>query len=464
MHRDPEACYRALAARDARFDGLFFVGVTSTGIYCRCICSARTPKRKNCTFLESPAHAERAGFRPCLLCRPELAPGRSRVDALGRLAETAARWIEDGALDERTLPELAAELGVGERHLRRAVKERFGVSPVELAQTHRLLSAKRLLTDTDLGVGEIAMLSGFGSVRRLNALFSARYNLSPTDLRRRRKLVDSTKITIELGFRPPYDFEAMLRFLERRAIMGVEQVEGASYRRSVRLGDRTGWIAVQRSKNRHALRVELDSSLAPVLPKLIRRLSRMFDTAAEPSAITEALGELAERWPGLRLLAGFDPWESLVRVVLGQQVSVAGASTLASRFAHSLGTPFDAGLLFPEPQTVARASTNEIAALGIVRKRAQTLIDMAQAIEQGDLDFGPRSDPLKFRHQILRIPGVGPWTAEMALMRACGHPDAWPESDLGIQRALPPGARPEAWRPWRSYAAQHLWQSLEVQP
>lgn len=468
MEWETEVCYRALKARDPRFDGLFFVGVSSTGVYCRPVCHARTPKEENCAFFDRPAAAEKAGYRPCLLCRPELAPGRSRVDAVDRLADVAVRLIEDGRLEEMSLNDLAEELGVTDRHLRRVVMARYGVSPIELAQTQRLLSAKRLLTDTRLPVGEVAMASGFSSVRRLNALFKERYRLSPSALRRR---VESPRETVRcrVAFRPPYAWDEMLAFLGDRAIPGVELVENGVYRRAVAMGAVTGHVAVRMGEK--GLEVEVTPALAVKLPAILRRIRRLFDTAAEPLEIAEALGELGGATPGLRVPGAWEGFEIGVRAILGQQISVKGARTLAGRIAGEFGPPIESpwpglSVAFPSAERMAEAVPDEIAKLGVIGARAASIIGLAGALARKELRLLPGGDPQRTINALLKLKGIGPWTAEYIAMRALSYPDAFPRGDLGLLKALgttdprAADALVERYRPWRSYAALYLWRTL----
>ncbi len=330
---DADCCYQAVLTHDPRFDGVFFVGVSTTRIYCRTVCRAKIPQRKNCTFYPSAAAAEQAGFRPCLLCRPELAPGNACIDATGRLAAAVARRIEDGTLIEQRFEDLAQELGVSERHLRRIVHQEFGVSPIELLQTHRLLLAKRLLTDTTLPIADVAYASGFSSLRRFNALFQDRYRLNPTQLRETKTAtIAQTDLVCEVAYRPPLDWQALLSYLAGRAIAGVETVEGDCYFRTVRLGQQQGWLTVELVREKNTLRVKLSLSLVPVLLSALARVKALFDLAAEPQQISAHLGSLALRHPGLRVPGAFDGFEIAVRTILGQQVSVKAATTLMGRF------------------------------------------------------------------------------------------------------------------------------------
>ncbi len=477
MTLDSAICYRALRARDARFDGRFFVAVSSTRIYCRPVCTVKPPKRENCRFFPSAAAAEALGYRPCLRCRPELAPGNASVDATTRLAQAAASMMEDRALDDEGLDAVAARLGITDRHLRRAFGAEFGVSPVEFAQTQRLLLAKRLLTDTALPVTEVAFASGFGSVRRFNALFRERYRLAPGELRGRRNgAAVSDALEFELAFRPPFDWPAVSAFLGARAIPGVEAVEGARYRRTVRIAAdgkaHAGWIAVALSPAKPTLRVTVSASLATALPPALSRVKALMDLACHPADVAQALGRLAARRPGLRVPGAFDGFETAVRAILGQQVSVAGASTLAGRLAAALGdpvsTPFDSlTTLFPTVATVAEVPPARIAKLGMPLARARTIAALARAVADGKLALVPNADVEATLETLRALPGIGEWTAQYIAMRALSWPDAFPHTDLGVMKALGTTdarralAAGEAWRPWRAYAVMHLWQSLK---
>jgi AraC family transcriptional regulator of adaptative response / DNA-3-methyladenine glycosylase II len=485
MVLDPDHCYRALTARDPRFDGRFFVGVTSTGIYCRPVCRVRMPKRANCTFFANAAAAEQAGFRPCLRCRPELAPGRASVDATDRLAQAAALALEDRLLEDESVADVASRLGVSSRHLRRVFEAAFGVAPAQYRQTQRLLLAKRLLADTRLPITEVAYASGFRSLRRFNAALGEHYRLTPTMIRKDQACMrGDDAISLELAYRPPFDWSRLLAFLGRRAIRGVEANGDGVYRRMVALPvgagrdglqhaePATGWIEVAHVPARATLRVAIAPGLAGVLPAIAARVRRLFDLAADPAEIAAQLGSLATPRPGVRVPGAFEGFEVAVRAILGQQVSVAAATTLAGRFATTFGTPVatpHAGLthVFPGPRRVAGADWREVAALGIVGARAQALVTLARAMASGELTLDPTADPAATLSSLAALPGVGPWTAQYIGMRALGWPDAFPESDLGILKALgttrPAVAREraEAWRPWRAYAVMHLWLSLE---
>lgn len=476
---DPDACYRALIARDGRFDGLFFVGVRTTGIYCRPVCRARTPGRDRCVFYRIPAEAERDGFRACFRCRPELAPGSAPIDSVPRLVREAAARIEAGGLNEDNVEGLARQLGVTGRHLRRAMISELGVSPIELAQTRRIGLAKHLLHDTSMPVSEVAFASGFRSIRRFNAVFRMRFGCAPNALRRSRTASGTASgdvISLTLDYRPPYDWPAILGFLAARAIPAVEAVSGGVYRRAVRLGNRRGWISVAPAANRPALRADVSLSLAPVLMPLAARLRRLFDLDAQPQLIARQLRtdrELAPRvraHPGLRVPGAFDGFETAARAVLGQQVSVAAATTLAGRVATTIGEAIDTPhpeltRLWPTADRLAQTSEGALSALGILPSRERTLRALAASTSRGDLELSPAGDVRSALERLEAVPGIGPWTAQYVAMRALGWPDAFPESDLGIRKALggvsasEARRRAERWRPWRAYSAMHLWVS-----
>ncbi len=476
MTLDPNTCYRAMRARDARFDGRFFVAVSSTRIYCRPVCTVKPPRRENCRFYPSAAAAESAGYRPCLRCRPELAPGNASIDATSRLAQAAAGLIEDRSLEDDRLETVAARLGITDRHLRRAFRAEFGVSPVEFAQTQRLLLAKRLLTDTALPVTAIAFASGFGSIRRFNALFKSQYRLQPGALRRAAPdAAPRDTLEFELGFRPPYDWPALIAFLGARAITGAEMASADVYRRTARIvlegTEHCGWLEVRPSRKKAALRVSVSASLAKVLPPVLSRVKALMDLACHPAEVVRALGALAKAHPGLRVPGAFDGFEVAVRAVLGQLISVPAARTLAGRFAAAFGdplaTPFDGlTIAFPGAGRIADASPGRVAKLGMPAARARSIVALARAVADGSLELMPNADIEATLEKLRALPGVGEWTAQYIAMRALAWPDAFPHTDLGVMKALGTSdpkrvlAAGEAWRPWRAYAVMHLWQSL----
>ena len=476
MPLDSDHCYRALATRDARFDGRFFVGVRSTRIYCRPVCTVRLPRRENCRFFTSAAAAEIEGFRPCLRCRPELAPGLASIDAPTRLAHAALQLIEEGALEERGIEGLAARVGVTSRHLRRIFDAEFGVSPIDYAQTQRLLLAKRLLTDTQLPVIDVALASGFRSVRRFNALFRSRYRMPPSRLRRDASPTSlPSAMRFELPYRPPYDWASMLAFLGARAIDGIEVVDASGYRRTLGVahhGTRSvGWIGVTRSARRHALYVDVSASLARAIPPVLSRVRQTFDLACDPEPIAQRLGALAQAHPGLRVPGTCDGFELAVRAVIGQQVSVAAARTLLGRLVQAFGTqasdgPAGLARVFPSAAALANGDPAWLREkVGLTAARARTLHALASAVANGDLSLCAGSNVEATRKALEAIPGIGPWTSGYIAMRALGWPDAFPDHDLVVMKAMGETRaaraleRSEAWRPWRAYAVMHLWRN-----
>lgn len=480
----PQAWYSAFKAKDTRFDGRFFVAVSSTGIYCRPVCPAKVPKLENCSFHQTAASAEQAGYRPCLICRPELAPGQARIDASASLARRAAKLLEDHCGSDATLDTLARRLGCTDRHLRRVFKAELGVSPIQYMQTARLLLAKNLLTDTDLPVLDVAMAAGFGSLRRFNALFKNRYRLVPTALRRRKRAEPASALTLTLSYRPPYQWDAILGFLASRAIPGVEHIDKARYARAVALEGpdgktHTGWIRIGHLPKKNALELQASLSLLPVLPIVLARVRHLFDLGCDPQAVHQGLSAMNTLAPGLqtlgtRLPGSFDPFEMAVRAVLGQQITVSAARTLASRMVSHYGHPVPTGIAglshaFPSPQRLLALPgdiEDHLGPLGIIRSRARTLRALAQALAEHSLDFGPGAAPEEEVRKLLQLPGIGPWTAQYIAMRAMAWPDAFLPTDYGIKKALAPlGPKQmtelaESWRPWRSYATINLWNSL----
>ncbi len=471
---DTATRYRALAARDRRFDGLFFVGVTTTGVYCRPICPARTPRVERCRFFVRAAEAERAGFRACFRCRPEVAPGSAEVDRISRLVATALDRIQRGALNGASVESLAAALGVTSRHLRRAMEAELGVTPVELAQTRRLALAKQLLQDTSLPITEVAFAAGFESLRRFQALFRARFGASPSALRRGPALREPA-LRLRLDYRPPYAWDEMLAFLEARAMPGVEHVAGGTYYRAVRLGDVEGTVAVRPHPRAPHLVCDVSASLAARLTEVSARLRALFDLDAEPERIAAHLrGDVrlragVERAPGLRVAGAFDAFELGVRAVLGQQVTVRAATTVGGRFVEAFGRKLrersrNVSRTFPTPAEVAALGEGDIARLGMPGARARTILALAEALLAEPELLLPGGDPARVIAALVKLPGVGPWTAHYIAMRALRFPNAFPAADLGVHRALGVTSARAAelaskrWEPWRAYAVMHLWQ------
>ena len=488
---DKASLYRAIRSKDVRFDGHIFVAVKSTKIYCRPICRAKCPKIENCTFYPHAALAEKNGYRPCLLCRPELAPGESLAtslaDPLVMLAKKAVRRIEDGALNEQSVEGLAAEFGVSSRHLRKAFETSLGVTPTEMAHTCRLLQAKQLLTDTEIKITDIAYSAGFTSLRQFNHVFRKKYRMSPREFRHAMPTKttldlngsDTAEQTLRLDYRPPLNWSELSRFLKTRAIPGVEGFDGNSYVRTVALNNHTGWLSVKPlpDKRKNALEVQIAENLVPVATQLLARTRNVFDVRANIEAIEQQLRDdrllapVVAKYSGMRLPGAFDGFELLLRAILGQQISVKAATTLAGRFADSFGseidTPFDAlARTTPSAERIADAKLSKIQAQGLPRKRAETIQAAARAVAENKLLLEPGADPELSRQTLVAIPGIGEWTADYVAMRALDWPDAFPSGDLGVKKALGLSkrkdiiARSQQWQPWRAYATMHLWLSL----
>jgi AraC family transcriptional regulator of adaptative response / DNA-3-methyladenine glycosylase II len=486
---DRDACYRALTARDPRFDGRFFACVTSTGIYCRPICPARTPKLENCIFMPSAAAAHAAGFRPCLRCRPEIAPGLAGWRGTANTVSRALALIAEGALDANSgeggsVEALADRLGVGARHLRRLFDEHLGAAPVAVAQAHRILFAKMLISETQLPLGEIALASGFGSIRRFNTVMRRTYDRSPRELRRAKAKdpAESAAITLRLPFRPPYHWPAMVGFLAPRAIPGVESVEAERYRRTIAVGAAMGTVEIAPVSGKPYLSATIHLPAVAALGTVVGRLRRLFDLDADPAAIEGHLAgdallarAIAAR-PGLRVPGAWDNFELAIRAMLGQQVSVAAATTLTGRLAAAYGERVADGLpgldrLFPKPEALATADLSTIGMPG-ARARAISALAAAMVADRELLRSFETLDATVAK--LSRLPGIGPWTAQYIALRALREPDAFPASDLGLLRAAATAegrpspaalvARAEAWRPWRAYAALHLWMSEAPEP
>jgi AraC family transcriptional regulator, regulatory protein of adaptative response / DNA-3-methyladenine glycosylase II len=481
MPLEPDAAYLALCARDARFDGRLFVGVTSTGVYCRPVCRVRTPRRENCRFFDTRAQAEAAAFRPCMKCRPEIAPGLSHMDSSQALADTAARMIEHAVHsgEDIALPLLAKRLGVTDRHLRRIFHAAHGVAPRDHLATQRLLLAKQLLTDTAQPVTQVALASGFASLRRFNAAFAERYRLNPTQLRRSGPAAPANA-PLRLAYRPPYDVAQVLSFFERRVVQGIEQVQGLEMRRTLGWLHRgqsiAGWTSLRFVPDRHEVHVQTSPNLAPVLGAVMQRVRQALDLDADPARIDPVLASLpVASVPGTRLPGTLDGFEVAVRVILGQQVTVKAARTLVQRLADRFGTPVDTpwptlNRVFPDAATLAAADPEVVGRLGIVRQRVRAIQALAQAVVDGHLQLH-RGAPLQATLDTLRaLPGVGEWTAQVIAMRALAWPDAWPATDIGLMNALGSRdpthitARAGVWRPWRAYAVMRLWHHLETTP
>ncbi|WP_213957017.1 AlkA N-terminal domain-containing protein [Variovorax sp. dw_954] len=482
---ESDACYLAMKTHDARFDGTFFTAVTSTGIYCRPVCRVKLPRRENCLFFRHAAQCEAEGFRPCLRCRPELAPraaswsteDASRILALqaARLIDEPDAWAEDGP----GAAQIAMRLGVSDRHLRRIFEAQFGVSPLQYLQTRRLLAAKQLIADTRLPMTQVALASGFASVRRFNAAFLAHYKLNPSALRRAGGSREGRPIEVRLGYRPPYDAAAMLGFFERRALGEVETVVAGTLARTLRISQagRThgGWLQLRFDAERELVLLSVSDSLAAVLPVVISRVRGMLDLDADPIAINAALHAHFPQGDGLRVPGTLDGFELAVRAVLGQQITVAAARTMGTRLVAAFGEPIETpvkglGRLFPTPAAISAASGDALGQLGIVKQRQAALQALAREVADGRLALHAGADVPATLAALQALPGIGDWTAQYIAMRALRWPDAFPAGDVALQKALGvTGAKAAheaslGWRPWRSYAVLRAWHSPPSPP
>lgn len=472
---DRETFRKARLARDPRFDGRFFIGVRTTKIFCRPICPAVSPREEHVEYYPSAAAAAAAGLRPCLRCRPECAPGTPAWNGSSSTVSRALREIAEGALDANGVAQLADRLGVGDRHLRRLFLEHLGAPPIAVAQTHRLLSAKRLLDETDLPLNSVALAAGYGSVRRFNHAFRETWNRTPRELRKTRRGVRGPGLNFRLRYRPPLDWDALVGFLAARAIPGVEHVENGTYRRSISLGGVPGIIEVSHDASEaraSELSLEIDHPRPQSLLGIVSRVRRLFDLDADPVAIASALSSdvllrpLVRARPGLRVPGAWDTFELGIRSILGQQISLRGASTLARRLVERYGRRLESqrpGVthLFPGAEVLSGV---DLASIGLPRKRADTLSAFSAAVASGQLPLDGSATPEETRERLRSIAGIGEWTAGYFAMRALSDPDAFPGADLVLLRAA--GASTprdllgfaERWRPWRAYAALHLWQ------
>lgn len=485
LYTDFDLCYRAICSRDTRFDGLFFVAVTTTGIYCRPICPANIPHASHIRFYPCAAAAEAAGFRACRRCHPEASPGSPEWNVRADLVARALRLIADGVVDTEGVGGLAQRLAVSPRHLHRELMAKVGVGPLALARTRRAQTARLLIDQTDLSFTTIAFTAGFASLRQFNETMLTAFGCPPSTLRRRALPVSrgEGKLTLRLQYRPPLDAEALFCYLGQRAIAGVEEMSDGCYRRTVVLPHSRGIVALESAKKTSEVLLHLQLSDLSDLSMLVQRCRHLFDLNAVPTAIADVLSTdpllapLVIAHPGLRVPGTIDGFELAVRAILGQQVSIASARTLTGRLVAALGTPLEQsqGTLssfFPSPQTLAQA---DLQGLGLAPARQNTLQALARAVASGKLVLDQSMEREEIRSYLLRLPGVGPWTASYIAMRALGDPDAFSAADLGVRRALELQGlslhvrdierRAEAWRPWRAYATYHLWTSLAaVQP
>lgn len=480
---DFRALDRARISRDPRFDGKFFIAVKTTGIYCRPICPSRTSKSRNVCYYATAAAAAEAGFRPCLRCRPEAAPGTPAWLGTSAVVCRALRLIDEGILDHASVDELASKLGLGARHLRRLFLQHVGASPISFAQTRRLQFAKRLLDETNLPITEIALAAGFGSLRRFNTAFRQTYKRAPRELRKHlneETALDSQgEVILKLAFRPPYDWDQVRDFLAAHAVAGVERVDEHGYSRTLRVDSGPAFIWVRHLKGEGALELRVRGAVPTTLFRISSAARRVFDTSADPALTTLAfrsdplLGSLVTRRPGLRIPGAWDPFECAVFAVLAEAVTIAHARTLAACIVDRAGERIKdpvVGLtrLFPTPLAIARADLN---GLDLPKTCVTALQELARAVNEGKLDFGASTECVVAA--LSQLSGVGPSIAEYVALRALGEPDAFPATDSDLQHIASIANRPlssaelearaEAWRPWRGYAAVHLWTSAAAQ-
>lgn len=460
MELTHSVCDRARLARDARFDGRFFIGVTTTRIYCRPVCPAPSPKPSNIIYFPSAAAAAEAGFRPCLRCRPETSPGTPAWLGTSVSVSRGLKLIAEGALDEHSVDELAERLGLGSRHLRRMFLQHLGATPVAVAQTRRVHFAKKLIDETELPMTQVAMASGFGSIRRFNATFQTLYGRTPGDLRRstarERTGSEAGVYTFRLGYRPPYNWTSIIGFLAPRAIPGVETITIEEYRRTISLDGSAGFISVRPVFTKHILQLRIEFPEPSALFRIVERVRNIFDLRADPADVDghllrdSRLKLKVQENAGMRVPGCWDGFEIAVRAILGQQVSVKGATTMAGRLAAEFGSQLCAARVFPSADVLADA---DLARIGLTKQRAHSIRELASAVARGEVSFDASLSLETFEGKMTKLPGIGPWTAQYIAMRI-GEPDAFPSGDLYLRNFA---KESEAWRPWRAYAAMYLW-------
>jgi AraC family transcriptional regulator, regulatory protein of adaptative response / DNA-3-methyladenine glycosylase II len=473
MELDWRVCSQARITRDARFDGKFFIGVRTSGVYCRSICPAPPAKEKNVLYFPTAAAAAEAGFRPCLRCRPECSPGTPAWLGTPNTVSRALRLISESGLEEGGVEALAERLGVGSRHLRRLFLQHLGATPSAVAKTRQMHFAKKLIDETNLRMSDVALASGFGCVRRFNAGIRKVYHRTPSQIRRlaRQRMVQAeNQYVFRLRFRPPYDWKGMLAFLAARAMPGVEAVVNGIYRRSISSNGNDGYFEVSMDEGSSVLVVRLQFGDPRSLFFITERIRTMFDLNADWAAIVQSLrtdpvlAPYVDSGPGLRVPGCWNGFELATRAILGQQITVKGATLLAGRIVSRFGGRFSSadGLthLFPAPEVLADA---KLTSIGLTGARAETIRALARAVCDGQINFESVLDSEALLNRLCEIPGIGKWTAQYVAMRALGEPDAFPSGDLGLLRAMALGTsrelehRAEAWRPWRAYAAMYLW-------
>lgn len=482
MTNNDQIYYKALKSRDERFDGRFFTGVLTTGIFCRPVCPATTPKAENCRFYISAAEALAEGFRPCLRCRPESAPGSPAWNGVATTVNRALNLINDGALNDASVEQLAARLGVSDRHLRRLFDQHLGVNPLAIAQSQRVLFARKLMNESALPLKDIALSAGFGSVRRFNDTMLKLYGVPPSEIRRKKRSnqpQSESVVELKLAYRPPFDWAAMMRFFQSRAIPGVEQGGDAFYRRSIRFANGSGLLEVRPDKTANHLNATFYGVPIEELRKSVRKSRQLFDLDVDQMEVNELLStdpllaSMVQQRPGIRVPGAWDLFELSVRAILGQQISVQAARTLAGRLVERFGEPISARegweitALFPKPEILAEA---DVAVIGLPKKRAESIRSLGRAFAENQVDIDATGSLGEVEKCLLKLPGIGPWTAQYIAMRALSEPDAFPKGDLGLIRAIEaqglecdiPSLQKmaEQWRPFRAYATLHLWASL----
>ena len=465
-------CYRFLQERSCKHDGIFFVGVSSTRIYCRSFCPAKTPKSENCTFFLSAAAAEKAGYRPCLRCVPDKNPDNARIQLVSTLSTNAFNRIQDGALIHDTVSDLASQLGTSAQNLSSCLLRDYGASPMELSRHRQLQICRRLLTETNLSWEVIASIAGFKSTASACRAFESVKGFSPVELQAKSSKRIKTSIKCEIAYCPPLDWTSLLTFISGHSACGMEVIDGATYIRTVQMGNQSGWIIISNNEEKNTLQVEISETIAPFFQQITSRIKLLFDLTANPAEISLQLGDVAVAKPGLRLPGAFNGFEVAIRIVLGQQISVQAAKTIGYRLVRTFGQPIDTPFtnlthLWPTPAALAQASVEAIMALGIVRRRAETIRSISNEIMEGRLHLDGSSSVEETLEKLIAIPGIGEWTAQCISMRALGNKDAFPHTDLGLMKALNEKNKKrildiaEAWRPWRAYGAMHLWKSLD---
>ncbi len=481
MELNQATCKQAWLSKDARFDGKFFIGVKTTGIYCRPVCPVKLPSFKNVTFFKTAAQAGANGYRPCLRCRPETSPGTPVWSGTSSTVSRALRLIADGDLDEKDLAAFAGRLGISERHLNRLFNQHLGASPIAVVQTHRLHSAKRLIDETTLPMTQVAMSSGYSSLRRFNDHIKQTYGLTPSQLRKvkstKRQALHRDSYVFKLPYRPPYNWQYLLDFLSKRATPGVENVVDDNYTRSIGTPTAPGSIRVSCDPDKYQLICEIQLSTPADLFIVIEKVKRIFDLGADPQIILtglktdKTLWSIVKKNPGMRVPGAWDGFEIAVRAIVGQQISVVGATTVMGKIVQQYGNKLPqksaTEFLFPTPEILAKL---DIESLPMPKARAATIARVAQAVAAGKLNFNNNQQPEQMIKQLLSIKGIGPWTAQYIAMRALAHPDALLEGDLVLEKKAAQlyakGDRiktaklleyAENWRPWRAYAAMHIW-------